>query len=510
MTKLKYFIPGKNKFHETTDNEESFKKLAEYINELIDNFTKEEKIQKGWYSDKLELVWIDLAQLEDNSNLGAIFSQFDSQKKFKDEFIPRVFIGSQSINSLNEENALNHHKKINQLDNNICTYYISVQEEKFFEEEFRNILKQIKFNFDKDLYNTTVVHEYYEYFQRILQQNKLKGGHSSQLLPMVFSSERRMRDFLVQNLEEIYGYIKGNRIDVKLLLIDDFGNANLRKLEEKTGNRKNGEIEELKVKQKNSKGSVLKDILGNLLREANPKVEFSFRIKVLDKADAPRFHSQAESFDIILLDYNFNEKANGVDFLREIIEKINDGSKSQSKQGKEIGPFDKFWIIPISSFSNAFTDEMQNKQISFVDERFELSRGADFINTPYLFLFHFTKMIKEIIGIANKVNEMTEDIEQLRDKLKGIKDWQEIMREQKQYEEMFKKHIIRKREINMLLEVKTETDGLLCSLRNLFCGNINDTKKKMNFYEQLLYNLAYRNYEGNEEIIIFHDLLKNQ
>ncbi len=85
-----------------------------------------------------------------------------------------------------------------------------------------------------------------------------------------------------------------------------------------------------------------------------------------------------ESFDLILVDYNIDDSTYGTEFINDLIGKRYPDAKP--------GPFNKHWFMPISIFSDTMIDDLRNNNIGFVSEKYYLSRGADPINTPHLFL----------------------------------------------------------------------------------------------------------------------------
>lgn len=354
------------------------------------------------------------------------------------------------------------------------------------------------------MYELEVTHEYFDFFKRVCCNNYLQGGHSSQVLPVVFTSETLMQSKAESNIKKLSDYKiwkKNNPLQVKVLLVDDFAYKKLKVKNEKAE-------ESLDKKNSNfSKKQLLKRVWEEFnasLGEINLKIELDITVKENPEIEGLK----GEYYDVILLDYNFNKEKNGVDFLRDII--YNEGTNNTTK--KVNGPFGVPWIIPISSFTNAFIDEMRNKGISFIDEHFELSRGADFINTPYLFLYYFTEVIKRQLSFLPQIGALKQNINDLVNELER-KSWSEIEHGNilnESFQELFQNHIKNKKDIDYFLNNSEE--GLLKSVYKSF-NNKDERRKKLgkqlNFYEQLLYNLAYRNFEGNEEVIIFHDLLKN-
>jgi hypothetical protein len=57
-----------------------------------------------------------------------------------------------------------------------------------------------------------------------------------------------------------------------------------------------------------------------------------------------------------------------------------------SKIKSNRGPLQRLWIFPITAFNQTFIDDLRNKGVQLIDYYWYLSRGADPINTPYLFI----------------------------------------------------------------------------------------------------------------------------
>lgn len=444
---------------------------------------------------EVDIIWIDLITLMDDSTIFTLLKKYDNKTN------PKIFIGTQSIIELIENPRVKFEKKISQFDNNIWTYYLQLEKKEKFADSLKKVFDEIKFNYAHNLYNLEVSHEYLDYFSRQCKENHLTGGHGSQVVPQVYTPKTIIKDFIKDEFEKInelipYNFSKGEEIDVKILLIDDFGNSKLKTNKSDTPNQKNKE----QTYHGNVKGNLVKGSKSSIFFELWKGIEkliklenlpFPFKISI-DVLESPTYNKIKDIYyDIILLDYNFNDTKNGIDFLKDLSE------NTSSIQG----PFNKHWIIPITSFSNAFIDEMRMKKLSFVHDNYKLTRGADFIATPHLFYHFFFQMLGQIIkqGIGVKNN-----IDKIKESIGKAKDWNEILGKKEEAQKMFETHIVNKKNVNFLLKANS---GVLKSIKDTM--DEGKFKQEMNYFEQLLYNLAYRNYEGNEEIIIYYDLLKN-
>jgi hypothetical protein len=164
-------------------------------------------------------------------------------------------------------------------------------------------------------------------------------------------------------------------------------------------------------------------------------------IQVTNLADAITILTdESIRFDLILLDYLLGYKPDGerqlstdffiwfqdkdgekeeIDYLRRELCKIKDREKGQSakcpqanniqpnnkcssceerqfilKENKELrqrlksnrGPLRKLWIFPITAFNETLIDDLTNNNVRLIDYYWHISKGADPITTPYLFL----------------------------------------------------------------------------------------------------------------------------
>lgn len=339
---------------------------------------------------------------------------------------------------------------------------------------------------NKILYQLEVAKEHFEFQTRLYKNSYLTGSHNN-ISPIIFHDEDDFRIKYEDVRDKELAKKLSNKPELIVFLIDDFAEKELSIFSNKNGNS------EGKAPTKKQLLEKLRDV-GKLKEIVEIKV-CSFSFSPLNCKDK-KFNELKESIettvpDIILLDYNLgkdNPKGS------EIFSRLIDGKL------KHRGPFNKFWVFPITAFSNAFIDDMRADGLEFIDDKYELSRGADFISTPNLFKYYFANMVLEIIKIKDKIKQPFDRILCKIEKAQESKSFDDI-REFASNE--FNEHLSNKRDIDYYLQSKT---GVLGSMKK--GENIKLISQQLNFYEQLLYNLAYRNYESNEEIIIFYDLLK--
>ena len=57
------------------------------------------------------------------------------------------------------------------------------------------------------------------------------------------------------------------------------------------------------------------------------------------------------------------------------------------------GPLDKYWIVPMTSYNSSFIADLQRRNVSLIDYRWNISQGADPINTPWKFLYKLNEFV---------------------------------------------------------------------------------------------------------------------
>ena len=290
------------------------------------------------------------------------------------------------------------------LDSSIWNYYLNVLDNKekrrnndkglaresgnsIFTKKLADIIVSILTNYTKQLYNLTVAKEFIEFQSRLLGNSYLglPGGHAADIAPFIFHSESLMKlkvETIKEDIKELYksGSNKNNpAIKWNILLLDDYSNKPLR------GGKQNK-----------------KQILEQLLETIKDKTNFIFniedvssineaitKIKNNEKKDDVKNKKQ---YDIILLDYLLGQK-NGDKNSREYGDEFLRKLKYDEELLKRRGPLGKFWIFPISSFSNAMLSKLEEEGIGRISDIWYIMDGADMINTPSLFVYNFLQLI---------------------------------------------------------------------------------------------------------------------
>jgi hypothetical protein len=118
----------------------------------------------------------------------------------------------------------------------------------------------------------------------------------------------------------------------------------------------------------------------------------------------------------------------------DCLQKIDTGtlSKQWAEEIKENrGPLQKMWFYPITAFNNTFIDDLRNKGVRLIDYYWHISRGADPINTPYLFLssinnFLYLQLQQALFSLENILKFLDKSMKQM-EFFKSFDDFQAFM-----------------------------------------------------------------------------------
>ena len=282
--------------------------------------------------------------------------------------IPHIIVGSRSIFLKPEKRDENFEQlgfqdmldqRYRFFDSSIWVRYVALETNELgerFEDQLTRIMKEFKIYYDQGLYFSNVAKEFLEYNCRLFQNSYLKefngGGHASDIIPFIFHSETLM-DETAQKLEEEFSHFN---LSWDILLIDDFAEKTLR------SNIPNQNI------------SNKKNIIQNLVKRASISAVSSI------EQGCTSIEQGDKTYDIILLDYLFSDTHNKAKYGTHLLELIDNNS---IVKGKAINY--KYWIFPVSVFSDALHSALEEKGIQYLEKHWVLSRGADPIATPQLF-----------------------------------------------------------------------------------------------------------------------------
>ena len=313
------------------------------------------------------------------------------RKKQKDNnyhVCPIVFITL--LNLFNDENRkyFNLDKRIKYLDNSIWQYYVPVEN---LDDLLKETISTIHKNYEMHLYDMVVAQEFVEFQSRLMKNSyieNLGAGHEKHIAPFVFHSETEMKKKANEKMKEIYEKI-GNNIKeftfmFNVLLIDDFANQSL---------NTNSKIELVHSKEK-----IILELFDNKGEIKIEKITLKLNIdstshtNVLDdviKRITTNSEEKKKKYDILFLDYLLGEKD---DRERELGSELFIDKKFKVLT-KHKGPMDKYWVLPITSFSKAMLDKMLEAGVNRIHKHWYIFDGADPISTPQLFRYNLIKLI---------------------------------------------------------------------------------------------------------------------
>lgn len=335
-----------------------------------------------------------------------------------------------------------------------------------------------------DYYSLNITREFFEYNTRLYKNSYLTGPHTA-IEPVLFHSEIKMESKFKEEVKEfkstLPSKLENDKILIKVLLIDDYGDKKLHKLDgESTISKKdileffNSEVETIGFDISVEENDFSTDKIIQKINEASP--------------------------DIILLDYSLSKERTGVQLLSDL---INDINKITHK-----GPFDKLWVFPITSFSNAFIDELRMEGITFNDENYVLSRGADFINTPWLFKYYFLKMVTDLLQKAS-FDPIIQIARETIEKFKPLNNWKEIQKSRTEFSLLYHRFIDLAWYMEYINLNGSSKGGIISRMSKMVLKKHHEIRV-MNVCRDLLYQLSSRNYENNEELVILSYELKSE
>lgn len=328
---------------------------------------------------------------------------------------PMITIGLEDFMNLYSEDEnpdgffrqLNLDHRIKYLDSSIWNRYVPVEIEGTsvnFVERFKNISNHMAQWHLDGIYNTVAAVTTLEFQTRMLYNSFIakvnEKGHNELVRPFKFHSETQMQ----RKGNELMKFFKDDRNDGSFigalkwnfLLVDDQANQvpiSSIKQEEPPSNVHEGKDEK---KPLLTKAVLIQKILdmdfpyGSITMDC-PKQAENIVDEMIEKLEP----KNTMVFDVILLDYLLGlgkdrEREYGHDFLLKL----------RQKPALQKGPYNRFWIFPISSFPHAFTDKLHQMGINHLTDWWHLSNGGDPICAPELFRYNLLEFLRQQINVC--------------------------------------------------------------------------------------------------------------
>lgn len=417
------------KARKALDNEnKKIDDLTPEIKDYIKNTAKINATERYYYHSKVfvEDGVEDGALIDNRANFqvintsNATFFNADYLKKLGLEIgleesafkpLPTIIIGEEDImcNRAKIEDeakkkkleSLELDKRYRFFDSSIWVRYVSKEKNQLGEtlkQQLERVIGEFKENLKNKLYKTNVAKEYIEYHHRLFKNSYLKkigGGHASDITPFMFHSETYMQEKANKLMEK---FCKDG-ISWDLLLMDDFAKKELM-------------IGNIPPPNSNSSTTYSKEkIINELLNQNTTSPIFKITSAATIDAGINQLKrdslnpTNAQNYDAILLDYLFsgsNEKE-AAKYGTELLVKINEDTGLKKAKAFNY----KFWIYPVSVFSDALHSSLREQGVQYLEEDWVLGRGADPINTPQLFRYDFLDFIKvQYDGVLYKIQDI--------------------------------------------------------------------------------------------------------
>lgn len=106
-----------------------------------------------------------------------------------------------------------------------------------------------------------------------------------------------------------------------------------------------------------------------------------------------------ELFEFLSYDFMEQRSSHVVEMLKNSIdtEKRPDKTKFLKKIQNNVklnrGPLGKYWFMPMTSYNSSFISDLQRKNVQLIDYHWNISQGADPLNTPWKFLHKINEFI---------------------------------------------------------------------------------------------------------------------
>jgi len=128
----------------------------------------------------------------------------------------------------------------------------------------------------------------------------------------------------------------------------------------------------------------VRDVRTALLLLSRLKFDIIFCDYLLDKNQSGKQEYVNQLFDYLTRNY----KDDPTDKRKETLRELRNTVLSNR------GPLNKFWIFPISGFNSTFISDLVRNHINLIDNKWNISYGADPINTPWQFLYHLNLFLE--------------------------------------------------------------------------------------------------------------------
>lgn len=261
---------------------------------------------------------------------------------------------------------------------------------------FKNVIDAFC-TYKKDgLYATASAREFLEFHLRLYHNSFVAGvanhvvrAHGGAVTPFSFHSETKIE----QEALRIYEELKGMKW--RILLIDDSSKIALKTIDN--------------VPALNKRRIIKKAVEANIdINTAHYKPLIKIvSVKNLETAKKDFIKNKDQHYDIILLDYLFQHNGKNefsIDFLKDLLKKGSDYLDADY-----LGPLGKHYIVPISVYQNALTDNLHDAALLTHGDKWLITQGTDPLNKPHLFRFILFRLMERQVKQAFIAKDLLED-----------------------------------------------------------------------------------------------------
>lgn len=389
-------------------------------NNLIEIVTEEEVTQKDKKEDYIIILW------HSQKSLLKLFSRQVSIKSgeresrnldfvlYDEHIVPVIHLTNITLLPTNNTELEKIEKRrikvkwsrhVSRMDSSIWHYYYSLEEHICNPQRFNSIIDDIRRNMygydghstedngrSFNRYNLSIAEEYEDFYSRLSNScyicSSKNGGHSANVSPFLFHSERFMRTFLFDDKEK---EILSHNLNWRILLVDDHAT-------EPMSGSSGVQLSKLDI-IKNDFYRIGFSENANCVISNSTSIEFDCVTSVSEAYEKlkPGNKKSGNKYDIILLDYKLDVQNGKQEYGYELLEKIRDDQEEKNNHGekKELnpGPNDTFYFMFISAYTTAVQERLQMEGFYISKDYWLIGRGACPTNTPYLFLYCLKRMM---------------------------------------------------------------------------------------------------------------------
>ena len=290
------------------------------------------------------------------------------------------------------------------MDSSSWNYYVPIEiiDNSFNFIRLNNAVKKIIDNYNilsnDSLYKLAISNEYSDLNARLIKNSYLSGeGHRENISPFLFHSEWEMIDKNEKLKNEVCEYICNKKVKWRILFIDDHceKSMNCVDIDAITGI---------------TKGHIIQKRIDEIEALLNLNVDYKvFDIHRVNTINEAQKELSTSRYDIIIIDYLLDEAddGSGREYGYQLLDRIK--AKDDNFLASKKGPFNKYWLIFSSGFTQAVGERLLLKGYSHSEEYWYIGRTACPTSTPELFKYNLISLIYRQMETITKGHINTDD-----------------------------------------------------------------------------------------------------